>query len=99
MFNAGGALNDTRAVQIGTVAASSLRLSPTAETDRVIQLISPDTVPGRLDSVRAPAESIATFKSKGEAIAFRADSSAIAWWMKPADKRWYWAARCLTFSF
>ena len=47
MFNAGGALNDTRAVQIGSVSASQFALVADGKNGlRVIQLISPDTVPG-----------------------------------------------------
>ena len=47
MFNAGGALNDTRAVQIGSVAASQFALVADGKNGlRVVQLISPDTVPG-----------------------------------------------------
>jgi hypothetical protein len=47
MFNAGGALNDSHAVQIGSVAASMYALVADGHNGlRVIQLISPDTVPG-----------------------------------------------------
>ena len=47
MFNAGGALNDTRAVQIGSVSASEFALVADGKNGlRVVQLISPDTVPG-----------------------------------------------------
>ena len=47
MFNAGGALNDTRAVQIGSVNASMFALVADGHNGlRVVQLISPDTVPG-----------------------------------------------------
>ena len=70
MFNAGGALNDTRAVQIGSVNASEFALVADGRNGlRVIQLISPDTVPGAQGfSPRPNPRLIATFKSKGEAI-------------------------------
>src|SRR5205085_1754031 len=45
MFNAGGALNDTRAVQIGSVSASEFALVADGRNGlRVVQLISQDTV-------------------------------------------------------
>jgi hypothetical protein len=47
MFNADGQLNDTRAVQIGSVSASQFALVADGRNGlRVVQLISPDTVPG-----------------------------------------------------
>jgi hypothetical protein len=47
MFNANGALNDTRAVQIGSVSASQFALVADGRNGlRVVQLISPDTVAG-----------------------------------------------------
>ena len=47
IVNAGGALNDTRAVQIGSVSASQFALVADGKNGmRVVQLISPDTVPG-----------------------------------------------------
>src|SRR5690606_26932064 len=46
MFNAGGAMNDTRAVQIGSIAASMYALVADGHNGlRVLQLISPDSVP------------------------------------------------------
>ena len=43
--NAGGTLNDTRAVQIGSVNASQFALVADGKNGlRVVQLISPDTV-------------------------------------------------------
>lgn len=46
MFSAGGQLNDTRAVQIGSVNASMYALVADGKNGlRVVQLISPDTVP------------------------------------------------------
>jgi hypothetical protein len=70
MFNAGGALNDTRAVQIGSVNASQFALVADGRNGlRVIQLISPDTVPGAQGfSPRPNPKLIATYHMKGEAI-------------------------------
>ena len=70
MFNAGGALNDTRAVQIGSVNASQFALVADGKNGlRVIQLISPDTVPGAQGfSPRPNPKLIATYHTKGEAI-------------------------------
>jgi hypothetical protein len=70
MFNAGGALNDTRAVQIGSVNASQFALVADGKNGlRVVQLISPDTVPGAQGfSPRPNPKLIATYRTKGEAI-------------------------------
>ena len=70
MFNAGGALNDTRAVQIGSVNASQFALVADGKNGlRVVQLISPDTVPGAQGfSPRPNPKLIATYPTKGEAI-------------------------------
>ena len=70
MFNAGGALNDTRAVQIGSVSASEFALVADGRNGlRVVQLISPDTVPGAQGfSPRPNPKLIATYRTKGEAI-------------------------------
>ena len=70
MFNAGGALNDTRAVQIGSVSASEFALVADGKNGlRVIQLISPDTVPGAQGfSPRPNPKLIATYRTKGETI-------------------------------
>ena len=71
MFNAGGALNDTRAVQIGSVSASQFALVADGKNGfRVVQLISPDTVPGAQGfSPRPNPKLIATYHTHGEAIA------------------------------
>ena len=71
MFNAGGALNDTRSVQIGSVNASQFALIADGRNGlRVVQLISPDTVPGAQGfSPRPNPRLIATYPTKGEAIA------------------------------
>src|SRR5437763_2376263 len=71
MFNADGLLNDTRAVQIGTVNASQFALVADGRNGlRVVQLISPDTVPGAQGfSPRPNPRLIAMYPTKGEAIA------------------------------
>jgi hypothetical protein len=70
IFNANGALNDTRAVQIGSVNASEFALVADGKNGlRVLQLISPDTVPGAQGfSPRPNPKLIATYPTKGEAI-------------------------------
>jgi hypothetical protein len=70
MFNADGALNDTRAVQIGSVNASQFALVADGKNGlRVVQLISPDTVSGAQGfSPRPNPKLIATYPMKGEAI-------------------------------
>jgi hypothetical protein len=70
MFNSGGAINDTRAVQIGSVSASQFALLADGHNGlRVVQLISPDTVPGAQGfSPRPNPKLIATYPTKGEAI-------------------------------
>jgi hypothetical protein len=56
MFNANGELNDTRAVQIGSVAASMYALVADGKNGlRVLQMISPDTVPGAAGFSPRPA--------------------------------------------
>ncbi len=71
MFNAGGAMNDTRAVQIGSVNASMFALVADGRNGlRVVQLISPDTVPGAQGfSPRPNPRLIATYHTSSEAIA------------------------------
>ncbi|HEY2104070.1 MAG TPA: hypothetical protein VGH08_12560 [Chthoniobacterales bacterium] len=70
MFDAGGALNDTRAVQIGSVNASEFALIADGRNGlRVVQLISPDTVPGAQGfSPRPNPRLIATYPTKGDAL-------------------------------
>jgi hypothetical protein len=70
MFNAGGTLNDTRAVQIGSVSASQFALVADGKNGlRVVQLISPDTVSGAQGfSPRPNPKLIASHHTKGEAI-------------------------------
>jgi hypothetical protein len=71
MFNAGGALNDTHAIQIGSVNASMYGLVADGKNGlRVLQLISPDTVPGSAGFSPRPAPRlIATYKTKEPMLA------------------------------
>jgi hypothetical protein len=71
MFNAGGAMNDARAVQIGSVNASMFALVADGKNGlRVLQLISPESVPGYMGfSPRPNPKLIATYHTHGEAIA------------------------------
>ncbi len=71
MFNAGGELNDTRAVQIGSVAASMYALVADGKNGlRVLQLISPDTVEGASGfSPRPSPRLIATYPTKEPMLA------------------------------
>jgi hypothetical protein len=72
MFNAGGAINDARAVQIGSINASMFALVADGRNGlRVVQLISPDTVPEAQGfDPRPNPHLIATFPVKdGEALA------------------------------
>lgn len=68
MYNASGALNDTRAVQIGSVNASMFALVADGRNGlRIVQLISPDTVPGaQRFSPRPNPKLIATYHTPGE---------------------------------
>jgi hypothetical protein len=70
-FNAGGAINDTYAVRIGMINASAFAYVADGRNGlRVLQLMSPDrtkTIWGF--SPKPEPELIATFKTKGEAIA------------------------------
>jgi hypothetical protein len=70
MFNANGALNDSRAVQIGSVNASMFALVADGKNGlRVLQIISPDTVPGHIGfSPRPNPKLIATYPTHGEAV-------------------------------
>lgn len=70
-FNAGGALNDTRAVQIGSVNASMYALVADGQNGlRVLQMISPENVPGYMGFSPPPSPKlIATFPTRGIAVA------------------------------
>jgi hypothetical protein len=71
MFSADGAINDTRAVQIGSISASMFALVADGRNGlRVVQLISPENVPGFNGfSPRPHPKLIATYKTGGEAVA------------------------------
>jgi len=71
MFNAGGLLNDTRAIQIGSVNASMYGLIADGKNGfRVLQLISPDSVPGSAGFSPRPAPRlIASYKTKEPMLA------------------------------
>ena len=71
MFNAGGAINDARAVQIGSIAASMFALVADGKNGlRVVQLISPDTLPEAAGFDPKPnPQLIATYPVEGEALA------------------------------
>jgi len=72
MFNADGQINDCRSVQIGSVNASMFALLADGKNGfRVLQLISPDTVPQAMGFDPKPApQLIATYPVKsGEALA------------------------------
>jgi hypothetical protein len=71
MFTAGGALNDTRSVQVGSVNASMYALVADGRNGlRVIQMISPENVPGYMGFSPAPnPKLIATYPTRGDAVA------------------------------
>jgi hypothetical protein len=71
MFDAGGELNDTHAVQIGSVNASMYGLIADGHNGfRVLQLISPDTVDGAAGFSPRPAPKlIASYRTKHPALA------------------------------
>ena len=71
LYNAGGKLNDTRAVQIGSISASEFALVADGKNGlRVIQLISPENVPGAAGFSPVPnPKLIATFPTKSPAVA------------------------------
>jgi hypothetical protein len=71
MYNAEGALNDTRAVQIGSINASMFALVADGRNGlRVLQLISPENVPNHMGFAPAPnPKLIATYKTGHPAFA------------------------------
>jgi hypothetical protein len=71
MYNAGGALDDTRAVQVGAVNASMYALVADGRNGlRVLQMISPENVPGYMGFSPAPnPKLIATYPTRGAALA------------------------------
>ena len=71
LYSAGGALNDTRAVQIGSVNASMFALVADGKNGlRVIQMISPENVPESMGFSPTPnPKLIATFPTHEPAVA------------------------------
>jgi hypothetical protein len=71
IYNAGGALDDTRAVQVGAVNASMYALVADGRNGlRVLQMISPENVPGYMGFSPAPnPKLIATYPTRGAALA------------------------------
>jgi hypothetical protein len=71
MYNAEGALTDTRAVQIGSISASMFALVADGRNGlRVLQMISPENVREHMGfSPRPNPKLIATFPTKGPAVA------------------------------
>lgn len=71
MFNAEGVLNDTRAVQIGSVNASTFALVADGRNGlRVLQMISPENVPGHMGFSPMPnPKLIATYPTATPAVA------------------------------
>jgi hypothetical protein len=71
LYTADGALNDVRAVQIGSISASEFALVADGKNGlRVIQLISPENVPGSMGFSPAPnPKLIATYPTSGPALA------------------------------
>jgi hypothetical protein len=71
MYNADGKLNDTHAVQIGSVSASMFALVADGKNGlRVIQMISPENVPGYMGFSPTPnPKLIATYPTPGPALA------------------------------
>jgi hypothetical protein len=71
MYNADGALTDTRAVQIGSISASMYALVADGKNGlRVLQMISPENVPGHMGFSPAPnPKLIATFPTEKPAVA------------------------------
>ena len=69
-FTAGGKLNDVRDVQIGSVSASMYALLADGKNGmRVIQMISPENVPGHMGFSPVPnPKLIATYPTEGAAV-------------------------------
>jgi hypothetical protein len=70
-YNAGGELDDTRSVQIGSVNASMYALVADGKNGlRVLQMISPENVPGYMGFSPPPnPKLIATYPTRGPAVA------------------------------
>jgi hypothetical protein len=71
LFNADGKLTDTRAVQIGSINASEFALVADGKNGlRVLQMISPENVPGHMGFSPPPnPKLIATFPTESPAVA------------------------------
>jgi hypothetical protein len=71
LYNAGGKLTDTRAVQVGSVSASEFALVADGKNGlQVLQLISPENVPEHMGfSPKPNPKLIATFPTKAPAVA------------------------------
>jgi hypothetical protein len=71
LFNADGKLNDTHAVQIGSVNASEFALVADGKNGlQILQMISPENVPGHMGFSPVPnPKLIATYLTKAPAIA------------------------------
>jgi hypothetical protein len=71
LYTAAGALNDVRAVQIGSINASEFALVADGKNGlRVLQLISPENVPGHMGFSPVPnPKLIATYPTSGPAVA------------------------------
>ncbi len=71
VFNAGGALNDTRDVKLGMTAASAFAYVADGKNGlRIVQLFSPNDTPGYLGfSPRPTPKLIASYRTRGPALA------------------------------
>ena len=71
LYTADGALNDVRAVQIGSISASEFALVADGKNGlRVLQMISPENVPGHMGFSPVPnPKLIATYRTSGPAVA------------------------------
>ena len=71
LYNADGKLNDTRAVQIGSVNASMFALVADGKNGlQIIQMISPENVPGHMGFSPVPnPKLIASYPTKSPAVA------------------------------
>src|SRR5262249_12228789 len=71
LYTADGKLNDVRSVQIGSINASEFALVADGKNGlRVLQLISPENVPGHMGFSPAPRPKlIATYPTKSPALA------------------------------
>lgn len=67
MYNAGGKLNDTRAIQVGNVASSTYGIVADGKNGlRVLSLMTPDTVPGHMGFTPPPSPRLlGTFEIHG----------------------------------